>query len=123
MASPFDPGEETPLARSAREIVHVALITLYRVPPADAAHLEAELLIWFDRLRRRPGAPPTLAILRTQLVSMACEVAHMYWTGQLEQTRLSDNRVERTLQLGPKVVAMELESRLSRPTSGEKTES
>jgi hypothetical protein len=111
--SPGD-REQTPLNRSAREIIRMALITLYRVPPADAARLESELLVWFDRLRRRPGAPMTIAVLRAQLVAMACRVAHIYWTGQVGQSVATDQRVARTLALGPEVVAAELESRLDK---------
>lgn len=115
-------GEETPLARSAREIVRVVLATVYRVPAGDAARLEGELLIWFDRLRRRPGAPSALEALRTQLVSMACRVAHIYWTGQAGQAPSADPRIERTLALGPDVVATEFEARLLEKGSGGKTE-
>jgi hypothetical protein len=116
-------GEETPLVRSAREIIRVALSTVYRVPPDDAARLEGELLVWFDRLRRRPGAPTTVAALRMQLVSMACRVAHIYWTGQGGESPPADQRVERTLTLGPEVVATELEARLAKKGSEGKTES
>jgi len=116
-------GEETPLARSAREIVRAALTAVYRVPPADAQRLEGELLVWFDRLRRRPGAATTIAALRVQLVSMACRVAHIYWTGQAGETPRADQRLERTLTLGPDVMAMELEARLVKKGSGGKAES
>jgi hypothetical protein len=115
-------GEETALLRSAREIIRMALITLYRVPPLDAARLEAELLVWFDRLRRRPGAAATVAALRGQLVSMTCRVAHIYWTGRAGEASPADRRVERTLALGPEVVAAELESRLAGEGSGGKAE-
>jgi hypothetical protein len=116
-------SEETPLVRSAREIIRVALCKVYRVPPADAAQLEAELLVWFDRLRRRPGASTGLAALRTQLVSTACRVAHIYWTAQAGEAPLADQRVERTLALGPEVVATELEARLAKKGSQGKADS
>lgn len=114
---------ETPLVRSAREIIRAALTAVYRVPPADSARLEGELLVWFDRLRRRPGAAPSVAALRMQLVSMACRVAHIYWTGQSGETPPADQRLERTLTLGPDVMAMELEARLAKKGSGGKAES
>jgi hypothetical protein len=117
-----DDGEQTPLNRSAREIIRVALITLYRVPSLDAARLESELLVWFDRLHRRPGAATTIAALRAQLVSMACRVAHIYWTGRAAETQPADQRLERTLALGPEVVAAELESRLVKKESDGSTE-
>jgi hypothetical protein len=114
--------EQSPLLRSAREIIRLALVTLYRVPVVDAANLESELLVWFDRLRRRAGAATTAATLRGQLVSMACRVAHIYWTGKLGEAGSGDRRVERTLALGPEVVATELEARLSEKESGGKAE-
>jgi hypothetical protein len=119
--SPGD-REQTPLHRSAREIIRMALITLYRVPPADAARLESELLVWFDRLCRRAGAPMTIAVLRAQLVAMACRVAHIYWTGEVGQSVATDQRVARTLALGPEIVAAELESRLAKKGSEGKSE-
>ncbi|HYB54360.1 MAG TPA: hypothetical protein VEG84_10885 [Thermoanaerobaculia bacterium] len=111
------PGSETPLVRSAREIIRVALTAVYRVPPEDTERLERELLAWFDRLRRRPGAPATIDLLRTQLVSMACRIAHVYWEGQTAELPPADRRLERTLALGPDVVASELEARLSKKGS------
>lgn len=104
---------DSPLLRSAREIVRLVLSSLYRVAPPDAGRLERELLSWFDRLRRRPGAPQTVALLRSQLIVMACRVAHVYWTSQPEVPLNGDDHLERTLALGPDAAASELEARLA----------
>ncbi len=108
-------GGETPLLRSAKEILRLTLGTLYRIPPSDCARFERELLVWFDRLRRRPGAPKDIPSLRSQLIVMACRAGHVYWTSQPDAVPAGDRQIDRTLALGPDAVAAELESRLAPP--------
>ncbi len=94
------------------EVIESALLTQYGVPREDAARLEQELFQWFDRLSRRPGSPDSVRALRPQLIAMSCRVGHIYWAGKLDSEQPGDERVKRTLALGPDVIAFEIERRI-----------
>jgi hypothetical protein len=81
----------------------------YRVPRGDAVQLEQELLSWFQRFSRRPGSPRSPQALRPQLLLMACQAGHVYWSGKLEGEPPEDERLNRSLTLGPHEIAIELE--------------
>ena len=97
------------LVQQAFGVVETTLQTQYHLPAEDASRLEKEVLEWFDRLSRRPGSPSSPALLRLQLVSMTCKIGHVYWVGKLGGNPPNDERVRRTLALGPEIVAIELE--------------
>lgn len=90
-------------------LIDATLIGHYRVPKADAAQLEEELLNWFQRFSRRPGSPRSSQGLRPQLLLMACQAGHVYWSGRLEGKTSQDERLNRSLALGPQEIAIELE--------------
>lgn len=100
------------LFRDSLEVIHSTLVSLYGVPSDDATRLEEELLAWFDRFARRPGTLESLPGLRPHLVSMACKIGHVYWSGKTESEQPRDESARRSLALGPEIIAIEIESRL-----------
>jgi len=100
------------LFRDSLEVIHSTLVNLYGVPSDDAFRLEEELLAWFDRFARRPGTVETLPGLRPHLISMACKIGHVYWSGKGDSEQPKDESARRSLALGPEIIAIEIESRL-----------
>jgi hypothetical protein len=97
------------------ETIDVALTSLYAVPREDATKIEQGLLDWFRRYARRPGSARPASSLRADLVMMACRAGHVYSVAQFdEQTPVRHVR-ERSLALGPEVIAKELLENLERP--------
>jgi hypothetical protein len=91
-----------------------ALVARYRLPRSEAERVGQELYEWFHRLCRRPGMSSSPKLLRPQLLSMACRVGHVYWSGQggLDNRDLDDT-VRRSLALGPEIIAIEIENGLN----------
>ncbi|MGH9363778.1 MAG: hypothetical protein ACRD1B_00735 [Thermoanaerobaculia bacterium] len=89
------------------ETVDSALTSLYGVPREDATKIEQGLLDWFRRYARRPGSARPASSLRADLIMMACRAGHVYSVAQFDQTPSTDGR-ERSLALGPEVIAKEL---------------
>lgn len=85
------------------------LISRYTLPRQEAQRIEQELFAWFHRLCRRSGAPVSAHLLRPQLISMACKVGHIYWSGRAEAGDGLGDAVRRNLALGPELVAIEIE--------------
>jgi len=105
-----DPRVSSILSGTSR-LVESALTVDYGVPREEALRLEQELFVWFDRLSRRPGVPESQRGLRSHLISMTCKVGHVYWCGRIGDVP-TDERVKRSLALGPEIIAIELEKRV-----------
>jgi hypothetical protein len=101
------------LFERALEVIDSTLTSLYGVPNADASQLEQELFEWFSRLARRPSSPDSVRALRPHLISMACKVGHVYWMGKPVAEQPKNETVRRSLALGPEIIAVELEARLT----------
>ena len=94
-------------------LIDRALVSNYRLPPAEATQVEAKLYEWFERFCRRPGSNRSIELLRSELVLMACRAGHVYSLSKIEKPD-SDDRLQRSLTLGPEVIAIEIENGLSR---------
>lgn len=104
---PVNRDEEIALVFArALETIDTALASLYSVPREDATKIEQGLLDWFRRYARRPGSARPVSSLRGDLIMMACRAGHVYSVAQFELPT-SDVR-ERSLALGPEVIASEL---------------
>ena len=90
------------------ETVDTALVSLYGVQREDATKIEQGLLDWFRRYARRPGSARPASSLRSDLIMMACRAGHVYSTAQFDQRILAPDVRERSLALGPEVIAKEL---------------
>jgi hypothetical protein len=90
------------------ETVDTALTSLYAVPKEDATKIEQGLLDWFRRYARRPGSSRPAKSLRTDLITMACRAGHVYSAAQVDQQLLAPDIRERSIALGPEVIAKEL---------------
>jgi hypothetical protein len=85
-----------------------ALTSLYGVQREDATKIEQGLLDWFRRYARRPGSARPVGSLRTDLITMACRAGHVYSVAQFDQQAQSTDVRDRSLALGPEVIAKEL---------------
>ena len=90
------------------ETIDTALTSLYGVQREDATRIERGLLDWFGRYARRPGSARPVSSLRSDLITMACRAGHVYSIAQLDQQAPLDDFRERSLALGPEVIAKEL---------------
>jgi hypothetical protein len=90
------------------ETIDTALTSLYGVPREDATKIEQGLLDWFRRYARRPGSSRPANSLRTDLMMMACRAGHVYSVAQIDQHLPQSDVRERSLALGPEVIANEL---------------
>jgi hypothetical protein len=88
-----------------RPLIDAALIRQYRLPAQEAADVRDRLIEWFRRFCQRPGlrSPEEL---ETELLLMACRAGHVYSAGLSEPA--SDERVQRSLALGPEIIAIEI---------------
>jgi hypothetical protein len=94
-------------------LIDRALVTNYRLPPAEANQVEAKLYEWFERFCRRPGSNRSIELLRSELVLMACRAGHVYSLAKIERPDF-DDRLQRSLTLGPEVIAIEIENGIAR---------
>jgi hypothetical protein len=90
------------------ETIDTALTSLYGVLREDATKIEQGLLDWFRRYARRPGSTRPAGSLRTDLIMMACRAGHVYSVAQFDQQAPGADVCERSLALGPEVIAKEL---------------
>jgi hypothetical protein len=104
-------GRVRSILSGTSQLIDSALVIDYGVPSDEAFRLEQELFTWFDRLSRRPGVPESWQALRFHLISMTCKIGHIYWAGRIGE-HPTDERVKRSLALGPEVIAIEMEKRL-----------
>ena len=97
-------------------LIERALVSNYRLPPKEATEVEQRLYDWFQRFCRRPGSrrPDSL---RSELLLMACRAGHVYSVSRLEDLLARDDRLNRSLTLGPEVIAIEIERGLDKPKS------
>jgi hypothetical protein len=89
-------------------LIERALVTNYRLPPKEASEVEQRLYDWFQRFCRRPGSRRPES-LRSELLLMACRAGHVYTMSRLEDMLRGDERLARSLELGPEVIAIEIE--------------
>lgn len=89
-------------------LLESALTQEYRLTPQEAAEVQQSLLEWFRGFARRPGSPESPDALRRHLLNMTCEAGHVYSTGRLAASS-TDERLQRTLTLGPQQIAIEIE--------------
>lgn len=85
-------------------LVHIALVSHYRLAEQEATELEKDLFVWFRRFCYRPGASPREN--RPFLLVACCQFAREYQkyvvgTG----VRVSDEQLESILQREPADVA------------------
>jgi hypothetical protein len=97
-------------------LIERALVTNYRLPPREANEVEQRLYDWFQRFCRRPGSRRPES-LRSELLLMACRAGHVYSVSRLEDLLAQDDRLKRSLTLGPEVIAIEIEKCLDRSKS------
>ena len=95
-------------------LIEKALVTNYRLPPKEASEVEQRLYDWFQRFCRRPGSRSPES-LRSELLLMACRAGHVYSVSRLEDLLADDERLKRSLTLGPEVIAIEIERGLDKP--------
>lgn len=95
-------------------LIERALVTNYRLPPNEATEVEQRLYDWFQRFCRRPGSRQPES-LRSELLLMACRAGHVYSVSRLEDLLSEDERLKRSLTLGPEVIAIEIERGLDKP--------
>jgi hypothetical protein len=88
-----------------RPLIDAALLRQYNLPPAEAAEIRERLLDWFRRFCNRPGmrSPEEL---ESELLLMACRAGHVCSIGKSDES--SDNEVQRSLALGPEIIAIEI---------------
>ncbi|HYB53707.1 MAG TPA: hypothetical protein VEG84_07565 [Thermoanaerobaculia bacterium] len=94
-------------------LIERALVTNYRLPPREASEVEQRLYDWFQRFCRRPGSRKPES-LRSELLLMACRAGHVYSVSKLEDLLSGDDRLKRSLTLGPEVIAIEIEKGLDK---------
>ena len=95
--------------------IDAALDGLYGVPREDATKIEQGLLDWFRRYARRPGSTRPAQSLRADLIMMACRAGHVYSVAQIDEAGTHHDVRERSLALGPDVIAKELIDSLEKP--------
>jgi hypothetical protein len=99
-------------------LIERALVTNYRLPPKAATEVEQRLYDWFQRFCRRPGSRRPES-LRSELLLMACRAGHVYSVSKFEEFLAEDERLKRSLTLGPEVIAIEIEKGLDKRRSEE----
>jgi hypothetical protein len=90
------------------ETIDTALTSLYGVSREDATKIEQGLLDWFRRYARRPGSARPASSLRSDLIMMACRAGHVYSVAQFDGQVSAPEVRERSLALGPEVIAREI---------------
>lgn len=121
MSSPFSGNQKEAASVFGRilPLIERALVSNYRLPPKEATQVEQRLYEWFQRFCRRPGSARSLETLRSELLLMACRAGHVYSLSKLEDLLSTDERLKRSLTLGPEVIAIEIERGLDKPRAPE----
>jgi hypothetical protein len=107
-------GEAASVFGQILPLIEKALVSNYRLPPKEATEVEQRLYDWFQRFCRRPGSRRPES-LRSELLLMACRAGHVYSVSKLEDLLSTDERLKRSLTLGPEVIAIEIEKGLDKP--------
>jgi hypothetical protein len=102
-------------------LIERALLSNYRLPPREANEVEQRLYDWFQRYCRRPGSRQPES-LRSELLLMACRAGHVYSVSRLEDFLATDERLQRSLTLGPEIIAIEIEKGLDKRRGDESPE-
>jgi len=115
MASLFEPSgrqsgatELGPIFARTLEALDWALLLHYAIPEKEAAEIRESLIEWFHRYARRPGRSGSLAALQVDLITMACRAGHVYCSSRLAEPRDPNQLVDRSLALGPEIIALEV---------------
>jgi hypothetical protein len=95
----------------ALPVISEALTIDYGLSEDEAAELEQNLYLWFDRLARRPGQVP-LTSLRSSLLLAACQFARGVCQMKREAAEATNPGSARLLRHEPAAFAVELERRL-----------
>jgi hypothetical protein len=95
-------------------LIERALLSNYQLPPKEATEVEQRLYDWFQRFCRRPGTRQP-GSLRSELLLMACRAGHVYSVSRLEEVLSNDERLQRSLTLGPEIIAIEVERGFQKP--------
>ncbi len=96
--------------RCTLPLIDAALTKQYGLAQNEAAEIESCLYEWFHGFVRRPGSPTSDALLRPHLIMMTCQAAHVYWSGKHSDQAQRNENVRRSLTLGPRQIAIELET-------------
>jgi len=102
-------------------LIERALLSNYRLPPREANEVEQRLYDWFQRYCRRTGSRHPES-LRSELLLMACRAGHVYSVSRLEDFLATDERLKRSLTLGPEIIAIEIEKGLDKGRGHESPE-
>lgn len=102
-------GDTDLVFRRALPLIDRTLGREYGLASEEAADVERSLYVWFQAFVRRPGTPRSEGQLRPHLIMMACQAAHVYWSGRLSDAPPKNENVRRSLTLGPREVAIEIE--------------
>jgi hypothetical protein len=102
----------------ALEVIHSALVSYYRLTEEEARGAEEDLHLWFQRLARRGGARQMpLKMLRTSLLSAACQYGRSFQLWKLGGEQSLDSDLNGILSREPEEVANDLERRLEEERS------
>jgi hypothetical protein len=94
----------------ARDVIHDALVSYYRLTEEEARGAEEDLLTWLQRLSRRGGAGQIpIKLLRLSLLSAACQYGRSFQLWKLGGTRSPDEKLNEVLTREPEDVAIDLE--------------
>jgi hypothetical protein len=116
--SPGNNSEAATVFGQLLPLIEKALLSNYRLPPREANEVEQRLYDWFQRFCRRPGSRGPES-LRSELLLMACRAGHVYSVSRLEDLLSTDERLKRSLTLGPEIIAIEIEKVLDKPRTGD----
>ena len=96
----------------ARDVIHSALVSYYRLTETEATGAEEDLLVWFQRLARRGGAGQMPGkLLRISLLSAACQYGRSFQLWKLGGDASADPELNALLSREPDDVATDLERR------------
>jgi hypothetical protein len=96
-------------------MIRLALISFYRLSEEECRGAEEDLRQWFDRLARRSGNGQTPArLLRTSLLSAACQYGRSFQLWKTRSGELLDPDLKRVLALEPEEVSEGLYRRLEK---------
>jgi hypothetical protein len=87
-------------------MIHFALVSFYRLTEEEARGAEEDLLEWFGRLVRRSGIGQTPAgLLRTSLVSAACQYGRSFQLWKSRAGESIDSELSKVLAREPEEVS------------------
>lgn len=112
------PDEVQSVFERARDIIHSALVSYYRLTEEEATGAEEDLLVWFQRLSRRGGSAPMPGkLLRLSLLSAACQYGRSFQLWKLGGDASEDPELNALLSREPEDVAGDLDRRLEEDRS------